>query len=302
MQGIVYRAFLIEDGRSYIGQTVKKLQKRINEHKCSIKCSRFYFSRALSKYGFSAFKWEILQICSSVEELDSAEIFWIQHFNSTDSKFGFNIKTGGRFGKLPIEYYKNISKRMLGDKNPMFNKKSPIRGMKVSKEISDKIKTKFSKNQIPWNKNKKIKIIKKINYFDAQNIKTMYQNGELIKNIMIKYDIKYNVIKDILDGRTWKNPPKFDEKIINLISLDAKNKKINITELSKKFNLSKRQIKNILNILNIKTRLTKEEVLEIREKFSRKEFSIKQLMKIYNISQSNISLILNNKIWRKKCE
>jgi len=43
---------------------------------------------------------EILQWCSSVEELNEAEQYWINYYNSTDPKIGYNIQKGGNLPTL----------------------------------------------------------------------------------------------------------------------------------------------------------------------------------------------------------
>lgn len=48
--GIIYRAIL-NDNRSYVGQTVKELSKRINEHKCQSKnnkTNRYFYNAYVS--------------------------------------------------------------------------------------------------------------------------------------------------------------------------------------------------------------------------------------------------------------
>ncbi len=52
-----------------------------------------YFTRAVQKYGFEAFTWEILK---ETYDLDYWEMFFIQVHHSTDPKFGYNIQPGGQ--------------------------------------------------------------------------------------------------------------------------------------------------------------------------------------------------------------
>lgn len=41
-------------------------------------------------------KVELLEICENQDELDKKEIFFINKYNSTDRKYGYNIQTGGQ--------------------------------------------------------------------------------------------------------------------------------------------------------------------------------------------------------------
>jgi predicted XRE-type DNA-binding protein len=50
--------------------------------------------------------------------------------------------------------------------------------------------------------------------------------------------------------------------------------------------------------LSSNRKLTEKDVLEIRRLYSTNNYSTRQLTKIFKISQTNISLIVNNKIWK----
>lgn len=54
--------------------------------------------RAIEKYGIKNFKKEIIEECVSNDELCLKEKYWIEHFNSTNLKIGYNISRGGDGG------------------------------------------------------------------------------------------------------------------------------------------------------------------------------------------------------------
>lgn len=84
------------NGKRYIGQSIH-LEKRYNEHKnnhlnpkyCNYN-SKFY--RALRKYGFENFEYNILAICQQ-DDLNELEQFYIQKYDS--KKSGYNSTFGG---------------------------------------------------------------------------------------------------------------------------------------------------------------------------------------------------------------
>lgn len=203
--GIIYRA-TFEDGRSYIGQTTKSLEKRQRQHKSVSNKPKYHFHRALQKYGFDKFSWETLQECSSIEELNEAEVYWIKFHDSIDN--GFNNRTGGFISKMTNEAKKKLSEDRIGEKNPMFNKSSAARGK--GKETSKNVSTKFKQGNIPWNKDKKGTINMKLSFKEAQEIRALYQTGELIKNICDKFTISPNTVYDIVAFRIWKTDKKSD--------------------------------------------------------------------------------------------
>ena len=80
--------------------------------------------KSIKKYGKENFIKEILEVCSSTEDLDEREIFWIRELNSTNRDIGYNICEGGR-----------TYRSMKGENNPRY-------GVKLSEETKEKIREK----------------------------------------------------------------------------------------------------------------------------------------------------------------
>jgi len=84
--------------------------------------SGLYIKKAIKKYGRVNFKKEILQVCSSKEELIKAEKYWISFFNADKDRKFYNIREGGQGGDIRIfmnndeisEWKKNISIGRVG--------------------------------------------------------------------------------------------------------------------------------------------------------------------------------------------
>lgn len=93
--GIIYKATNLENGKVYIGQTIKSLETRKNVH-YSKYSSCVYFHNALMKYPKDSWTWEVIEQCDSREELDKKEIYWIAFYNSKNSAFGYNLTDGGQ--------------------------------------------------------------------------------------------------------------------------------------------------------------------------------------------------------------
>lgn len=96
MYGVIYKATNIKNGKVYIGQTVQELWARKAHHKHhavnNIKDN--IFSRAIRKYGFDNFIWEVIDYADSREELNEKEIHWISFYNSHGVN-GYNETDGG---------------------------------------------------------------------------------------------------------------------------------------------------------------------------------------------------------------
>lgn len=96
---IIYKVTNLVNNKCYIGKTITTLNNRISQHKADIKRGKiYYFQRALIKYGFGSFDWEILEECDTLDKLNELEIHYIQLFNSQNRELGYNVAAGGSGG------------------------------------------------------------------------------------------------------------------------------------------------------------------------------------------------------------
>ena len=77
------------------------------------KCHKSYFHKALNKHGFKNFDISIIERCHDQIELDKREIYWINYYNSTDTKFGYNLDGGGHKGKKKKELSPEHKQKLL---------------------------------------------------------------------------------------------------------------------------------------------------------------------------------------------
>jgi len=145
---IIYCAINIINNKKYIGKTSSSFKRRMSEHKLQSKSKNFVFYRAIRKYGFSSFKWLIIETCSNAAKLNVAEIEWISILNTMDNTVGYNINPGGDgapngkahhfYGKKRPEFAKSIS----GKNHPLYGirgKLSPRYGQHHTDEAKRKI-------------------------------------------------------------------------------------------------------------------------------------------------------------------
>lgn len=110
--GKIYKITNIINGKVYIGQTIRTLKTRFNQHINRTGCT--YLHSAIHKYGKEKFKIELIEEVPK-ENLDEREIYWISFYNSTDKTKGYNLIKGGRLGakdkfKLTPEQIKALIK------------------------------------------------------------------------------------------------------------------------------------------------------------------------------------------------
>jgi group I intron endonuclease len=122
---IIYKITNRTNNKIYIGQTVRGLEERINEH---LRHRTTYFDKMFKKSNVKDFIIEIIDSANSIEELNKKEIYWINKHNSLYPN-GYNMCRGGENTtgyKHKEESKKKMSisksKMYLGANNPFFNK------------------------------------------------------------------------------------------------------------------------------------------------------------------------------------
>lgn len=177
--GFIYLVKNNINNKVYIGQTSQKggFDRRYR-HDLYKNTNNEYLKRSIKKYEIEQF--EIIKEYDKAytkEELDQKEVKYIEQFNSTNPRYGYNIKEGGSFGKLAestkeklriintgkkYSYETNQKKARIGKDNGMF-------GRKHSEEsISQMSKNRIGKNKgIESKRSKRVECITTGEVFDC---------------------------------------------------------------------------------------------------------------------------------------
>jgi group I intron endonuclease len=174
----IYCATNKKNGKKYIGYT-NNFHRRKIQHKSSAKCGSLYvFHKAIRKYGWDNFDWEILFQSENYQITIDKEVELIEK-NETKIK-GYNLTLGGEGQKernVSLETRNKMSQNhanMKKENNPFWKNKhtleskkmmseslkgksSPLKGKKLSKEHRDKLSFALKGN------NNRIKNMVKIN-------------------------------------------------------------------------------------------------------------------------------------------
>lgn len=142
---IIYKVTNTINGKIYIGQTVRKLNQRIANH-------RYYkkslISQAFAKYGMENFVIEEIDRADSKEELDEKEKKWIAFYDSLAPK-GYNLCKGG--GGTVGYHLSDDTKRKISEANK--GRASANRGKHLSaehkKKMSESRKGKYAGKDAP---------------------------------------------------------------------------------------------------------------------------------------------------------
>ena len=175
--GIIYKVICLINKKVYIGKTVQSLRKRKNQHKHDSlnKKTNCYFHKAIRKYGWNNFKWEIIDTANNEQELNILEQLHIE--THCQKGRGYNLADGGggtigykhtdeaiekmreaskgnknRLGKHHTDETKQ--KLSIAHKGLQSKEKHPMWGRKHSTENRLKM-SKAGKGRIAWNKGRK---------------------------------------------------------------------------------------------------------------------------------------------------
>lgn len=113
---IVYSILNQHNGKRYIGYTTQGLKQRRSGHLRQLRHNRHhnsYLQRTWNR-GDRYLLWTILEVCSSLEEVKTAEIKWIAHYNTTDPSIGYNLTYGGDGASHTPEGRTKVSVTMMG--------------------------------------------------------------------------------------------------------------------------------------------------------------------------------------------
>lgn len=100
-RGIIYKIENLIDGKVYIGQTTVGFKQRVYSHKYQLERNvhkNEHLQRAWKKYGRKNFRFSVMEHCS-ILEIDEREKKWIEIYDSTNRKKGYNFESGGHKNK-----------------------------------------------------------------------------------------------------------------------------------------------------------------------------------------------------------
>jgi group I intron endonuclease len=115
---IIYKITNLINGKIYIGQTIRPIEERMYEYAQQSKKLKgnSAIHRSIDKYKWKNFKYEVIDIGETINELNEKEKYYIKKFESNNRKYGYNIHDGGRNCKPGPETRKKMSDAHKGIK------------------------------------------------------------------------------------------------------------------------------------------------------------------------------------------
>lgn len=126
MLGIIYK-YTSPTNKSYIGQTIHEKVRMQRHKKAAIDGVDTKFCRAIRKYGWDNFKYEVLftidtdDIKHLKEKLDFMERYYIRKFHSYENGYNMTLGGGGAAGTKHTEEFKQRQSERMKNNNPAFN-------------------------------------------------------------------------------------------------------------------------------------------------------------------------------------
>ena len=103
---IIYKITNTINGKVYIGQTIHSLKQRYQGHLSRAeRGDKGHLYPAMRKYGYNNFTCEIIEMIDETlpnakDILNEREIYWINYYDSTNNKKGYNITLGGDINRM----------------------------------------------------------------------------------------------------------------------------------------------------------------------------------------------------------
>ena len=160
----IYRIINTVNNKIYVGQTVQKNPKmRWYDHCARTKKGQDnHLYNSMRKYGIDTFKWEVIDIATSLEDLNSKEEHWLAHYRQTTECYNIREAGGNKLhSPESIEKMKESQRRAHArrrsqghdtwsrrDGGAMLGKAHPRKGTKGLWNMPEEAKRKLSQIQI----------------------------------------------------------------------------------------------------------------------------------------------------------
>lgn len=185
--------------KAYIGQTIKEPNERFARHlrysRREADRQRMPIAAAIHKYGWDNFTKHVLEVCESSEQLNTAEIRWINHYKSI-APFGYNLRPGGD-GRGAMH---ELTKQKLANAATGRLHSDDVK-RKISESCAGKSKSSSHNSNtaraMQGSKNSKLTWEKVI------AIRERYKNGETQKTLATEYGVSSQNVWLIVNNRAW---------------------------------------------------------------------------------------------------
>lgn len=212
--GYIYITTNLKNNKRYIGQ--KKSQEFLNWYLGSGK----YLGNAIRKYKKDTFKVELVEWCSSPEELNEREAYWIDYHDAVNSDKFYNLREGGNVSsptnkgkKMTKEQVEKLRLTLYGNQRRKGTTTSEegIRNMSLAtkkrfstEEGRNHLSNMIKKNK-KWDEDRRLKVSNTLKeYFkgrEGHNARKRLMNNGTIQKFVVQDEIDDHISKGFTFGR-----------------------------------------------------------------------------------------------------
>lgn len=330
--GCIYMYSNKINGMKYIGQTVRRLEKRDWEH---WNRDDFYIDRALRKYGKENFSLEVLEEgIANKKVLNEREKYWIEYYDSFNNGYNLTKEAGGaetfdeHKGQLIISLLKTSSYTMkeIGEKcgcfiytisainrgDTFFQEKEdyPIRKHRITQKhfqeeldvVIELLKdTEYSFQKIADLSGTTAMFVQDVNRgkvkgdYHQVNIpirKYKYKKSNMTKELALQI---INLLKKDLSAEQVGNEVGVPTYTVGEIN---RGKMAICKEIEEEFPIQKKPHRNREAPQQLLAKLSKKQVLEIVNLLLNTDLSLEEIARRYNVQRCSIDRINRKQTWK----
>lgn len=181
----------LANNKVYIGKSrniYNRIAAHINELRRKSKNENRHLINAWFKYGEDNFDYYVLEYLNLDENLlRDRELYWMQKYNSTDRKHGYNLRMDSSTNMIVHQETKDkLSKTIIGENNPNYNHKW---SEEKKKYMSNLKKQQYKDGTISVNMEAIRKAVETRNRRFKENPQLVRNMAEKVKEKITKYKI-----------------------------------------------------------------------------------------------------------------
>lgn len=315
----IYSIQNLINGKIYIGQT-SDLDIRWNRHKNQLRKNKHinkHLQNAWNKYGEENFKFDIIKKCSDEDNLNKLEQYYIKEYNSNNTKFGYNLTSGGEGYCLNESVKKQISISKRGQGSTLseddvkqikmllyclMDREEIASIFNISKKVITQISMGKTFDYVCSELNDSIHNLKQ-KLIDERNeyILSLFDNGSSITEIANLTEYTQSIVEKCVYKyrNSVKDKKEKYQEIYNKV-FELKSQGINNYQISKKLKISPSTVDRYLKGENNPykespfkkiTEKIKGNIIELY--FNKNKTSI-EIAEIYEVSSNTILSVINN--------
>lgn len=193
------------NNKVYIGKSkniYNRIAAHINELRRKSKNENRHLINAWFKYGEDNFDYYVLEYLNLDEDLlRDRELYWIQKYNSTERKYGYNLRMDSSTKMIVHQETKDkLSKTISGENNPNYNHKW---SEEMKQYMSELKKQQYKDGILTVNKEAIMKGVDIRNKRLKENPELLQNMKQLLKEKNTKYQIYQYDKNDMRLIRVW---------------------------------------------------------------------------------------------------